>query len=52
MGVILLAAAASGVTVPRGATDSVFADWDGSLLPEAFLAAPTISPLASEHLHW
>jgi hypothetical protein len=40
-----LAAASSGLTVPRAATDSVFADWDGSLLPEAFSADATISAM-------
>jgi hypothetical protein len=37
-----LPAAPSGVTVPKAATDSVFANWDGSLLPEAFPGHLTI----------
>jgi hypothetical protein len=37
-----LAPARLGVPVPRAATDSVFADWDASLLPEAFSADSTI----------
>jgi hypothetical protein len=36
------ATAPSGLTVPRVATDSVFADWDGSLVPVAFSADPTV----------
>jgi hypothetical protein len=46
---LTLEAAPSAVTMSRAATDSVFTDWDGSLIQDAFSADPTISEMASGH---
>jgi autotransporter-associated beta strand protein len=42
-----VAAAFSTVAVPRAATDSLFAIWDESFLPEAFAADPLLAGMAS-----